>query len=161
MADYSATARTNHFLVKDVAAFKADLDKFGITAASWDEAKRGAEFVVDEDENNKPQGAIALFSFGTWPSLDEASVIERLNIDDEEIEVPEGHEGIHELVAAHLVEGEVAIFMEVGFEKMRYLGGIAVAVNSAGETRRVDLDNIYELAKELSSDNRTMTRAEY
>jgi hypothetical protein len=37
-------------------------------------------------------------------------------------------------VAGHLVEGSVAVFIEVGAEKLRYLTGWAVAVNSSGVT---------------------------
>lgn len=161
MADYAANARTNYFIVKDVDALKADLNRYGITPASWAEARLGAEFILSEDAGNRPQGSIALFSLGSWPSLDEDFVAERLGIDDDETPVPNEHESLYELVAAHLVEGEVAVFVEVGMEKMRYLGGIALAVNSAKETRQVDLDDIYALATELTTDNRPVARAEY
>lgn len=161
MADYASNARTNYFRVKDVAALKAELLEYGITAASWDLSRRGAEFVLDEDASNSPAGSIALFSFGAWPSLDEDSVANRLDIEDEETPVPDQHESLHELIAAHLIEGEVAVFMEVGFEKMRYLGAVAVAVNSAGETRRVDLEDIYDLAKEITTEAAVVTHASY
>lgn len=67
-------------------------------------------------------------------------------------------EGLHDLVARHLIDGDVAIFMEVGATKSRYLGGVALAVNSKGETRRIDLDDIYAKAAEIGT---TVTHASY
>ncbi len=52
-------------------------------------------------------------------------------------------------LAAHLVEGHVAIFREIGHEKMRYLVGHTLAVNAKGDTRQINLDSIYDSAKEL------------
>lgn len=68
------------------------------------------------------------------------------------------YETLPELVAAHLVDGDVAVFMEVGFEKMRFLVGQAVAINAAGEHRTVSLDDIYASARDLGS---TVTDATY
>jgi len=55
-------------------------------------------------------------------------------------------------VAKHLEDGEVAVFMQVGGDRLRYLGGKAIAVNSAGKRTTVDLSDIYEKAKTLSPD---------
>lgn len=163
MANYAANARTNFFRVKNVDSLKADLNRFGIEAASWGDSRNGAEFVIQEDSNNERHGAIALFSYDSWPALDEDSVAMRLDlqIEDEAPDVPEEYESFHDLVAAHLVDGEVAILMEVGFEKMRYLGATAVALNAAGESRRVDLEDIYTLAQELTTESYPVSRAEY
>jgi len=161
MADYTATARTNYFLVKDVDALKAELRTYGINPATWAENQRGAEFVLDDGADNKPVGAIALFSSGTWPEMDEDSVAMRLEIEDEETPVPGAYVDLTGLIANHLVEGQVAVFMGVGFEAMRYLGGAAVAVNAAGETRRIDLEDIYAVAKELTTDEHPVTFAQY
>lgn len=65
-----------------------------------------------------------------------------------------------EEVAKHLADGEVAIFIEVGSKKMCYLVGVATAINNKGETRCVNLDSIYELAKELDA-HKGITRAEF
>lgn len=159
MANFNATARTNIFRVKDVDALKHDLSTYGITPATWDESRRGAEFVLDDRPVNQPAGSVALFSFGGWPSLDEEDTASRLELFEEDDVVPSEYESLHQLVAAHLIEGEVAIFMEAGAEKMRYVSGVTVAVNSAGDTRRIDLDDIYELAKELTTDQHPITRA--
>jgi hypothetical protein len=161
MADYTATARTNYFLVKDVEALKAELRTYGIEPATWAENQRGADFVLDDGPKNKPAGAIALFSFGTWPQMDEDSVAMRLDIEDEETPVPGAYVDLTGLIANHLVEGQVAVFIEIGFEKMTYLAGGATAVNAAGETRSIDLEGIYAVAKELTTDEHPITIAQY
>jgi len=52
----------------------------------------------------------------------------------------------------------VAIMMEAGAEKCRYINAYALAVNSKGETKEISLDQIYELAQPLGEH---ITRAEY
>jgi hypothetical protein len=76
---------------------------------------------------------------GGWPNWIPAETI-----DEEDVEVD-----VAEIVAGHLAAGEVAILIEVGAEKLRYLTGIAVAVNDRNEQRCIDLEDIYEVAKEL------------
>ena len=71
--------------------------------------------------------------------------------DDDEVDVP-GE------LAAYLKDGEVAVLIEVGSEKLRYLCGYATAVNSTGKTVNMSLEGIYESARKLGSD---ITRAEY
>jgi hypothetical protein len=53
-------------------------------------------------------------------------------------------DGIHE----HLQEGEVAVFLECGHEKLRYVGGRAIAVHSSGKQTWLHLSDIYAKAKE-------------
>ena len=52
-------------------------------------------------------------------------------------------------LATQLADDHVAIVMEVGFEKMRYLLGEAHAVNAKGERVSVELDEIYERSTSL------------
>lgn len=47
-------------------------------------------------------------------------------------------------VGQHLVEGEVAVFMTIGYEGLRYLVGFAEAVNWEGEFIIVSLNDIYD-----------------
>ncbi len=42
--------------------------------------------------------------------------------------------------------------METGAEKLRYLTGWAQAINSRGETRTLNLEDIYEIAGPLGED---------
>jgi hypothetical protein len=51
-------------------------------------------------------------------------------------------------LAQQLARGEVAIVMEAGSEKMRYLIGYACAVNWKGERIQVALTDIYRRAKQ-------------
>ena len=53
------------------------------------------------------------------------------------------------LVASHLCEDEVAIFLEVGAEKLRYLIGHATAINHRGERKTLDLSEIYEHSENI------------
>jgi hypothetical protein len=126
MAIVYGMAMSNRFRVKNRESFK-----------SWAEKQ---ELEVQEDDG--------LFSVrpmdeGTWPIW---------------IEDPETGEDITEHFteefAAHLVDGSVAIFMEIAHEGMRTVAGVAFALNSKGQTRRVDLDDIYKKAEKLGSDVR-------
>ena len=76
---------------------------------------------------------------------------------DEETEDYVEADAVEEL-ALHLKAGEVAIVMECGAEKLRYVSGWAVAINSKGERETVDLCQIYDKAKTLG---KNMTRCEY
>jgi hypothetical protein len=51
-------------------------------------------------------------------------------------------------IADHLAPGEVCIFQQVGAEKLRYLSASALAVNAAGETLQISIDDIYTLVRE-------------
>jgi len=61
-------------------------------------------------------------------------------------------------LATHLADGWVAIVREIGFEKMRYLVGYTVAVNSRGESIEVSLHKICEDTKRLG---KHLTACEY
>lgn len=160
MADYIASARTNRFAVKDVEALKKDLSSYGLVSGSW-EAPHGADIIIEVSPDDSPaEGLVALFADGGWPSLDLDSVAERLDSDDAD-GLPQEHEDFMQLVSAHLMPRQVAVFIEVGSEKMRYLGGTAVAINATGETRVIDLGGIYEMASELTDQDAVVTKAEY
>jgi hypothetical protein len=125
MADFYRRARSNYFRVKDIAKFK-----------QWAESIDGLEVLHDDDD-----GTVGLLSEDGWP----------LWRTDEETE-EEKKMDVGEEVAKHLQEGSVAIFLEIGAEAMRYLAGRALAINSKGETRTVDLRDIYEQAKALGDE---------
>lgn len=145
MSTYAALARTNSFRVRDTAALISDLERYGLSVGTFSDT---SDLVLDTDK----QGRVALFSSDGWPSFDEDSLAMRLGIDDEDTQVPSDHESLAGLVSAHLAAGQVAIFIEVGNEKFRYLSGRAVAINSRGDQRQLDLDDIVGLAAELTDD---------
>lgn len=149
MADYLAKSRTNYFRVKDLEAFTADLVRHGLAPGGWNDH---GDLVLDTDRTNRPEGAIALFYDGDWPMLDEDSVAMRLDLEDAEDSdqpVKTDYNEVYQLIAAHLVESDVAVLISVGSEKFRYLGGSALAVNSRGDMEMVMLDDIYAKAEKL------------
>lgn len=137
MANYYANARSNYFAVKDVEAFKAAMpSEIGV----W--------------TDNQGLARVAIFAEGAdgngWQSHEYAD-----DLSDEGVEID-----LPALIAPHLLDGEVAILMEVGNEKLRYLIGHAVAVNSKGKTTEIDLSMIYELAEKQLGAARPVNRAE-
>jgi hypothetical protein len=122
----NAQAASNTFLVKDRAAFEEAIAPLDITVRKAGRpSEPGCVYLVAETAHG-------------WPSQphDEASQAE---------------EGVDllALIAGHLAPGEVAILKQTGAEDATYLGGIALAVNAAGETAKVDLDEIYARAATL------------
>lgn len=127
MANDTARARSNYFHVKDLDAF------------------REALHAATENIDIQPQGDadptyITLLSSDTdtggWPSFE----YDERTDEYEPIDLPA-------IIAPHLVDDEVVVLMEVGWQKLRYLFGRAVAFDSTGEIQAVDVDDIYELAK--------------
>ena len=128
MANYYASARTNYFKVKDLDKFKEEMNKHEVEVVSQEDK------VAVLSCNGEGAG---------FPSYDHET--------DEDLDFAR-------IVSTHLEEEEVAIFMEVGAEKLRYLVGIAEAINSKGEVRIISLDNIYKEAEELG---KNVTAVEY
>jgi hypothetical protein len=124
MANWYGSARSNYVRVKDRETFM-----------DWAKSLPDIEIVEQE-------GTFALLATGEdggWPSF--RSREDQEDQGDEEIDLaPE--------IADHLAPGEVCIFQQVGAEKLRYLSGSAIAVNSAGETLQISIDDIYTLVRE-------------
>lgn len=136
MANYYASARTNYFAVTDLEAFKADI-----------ESKTSSVEVVSKEEDGLT--LVALLGNdddgGGFP-------FEYANEDGDYVELDWA-----EIFKAHLEDGWVAIIMETGAEKLRYITGYAVAYNSKGETVEIALDEIYERAKSIGTKITTAT----
>lgn len=125
MANYVATARSNYFEVKDPEAFKswvANCPNVGLIS------KDDGTFAVYSDDPDS----------GSWPNY---RFDEETGDYDEEFDFFAG-------VAEFLVDGEIAVFMEVGAEKLRYCNGYAIAVHSNGEYETLNLDRIYDFAEQ-------------
>jgi hypothetical protein len=123
MANYYGKSRSNYFKVKDVDKFKNFLNSM------YD-----MEFIEDG------QGRVGFLVTGEGGSIpceiwDEES--------DEYVDLD-----FDALLAQHLQDDQVAIYQEVGAEKLRYLVGYSVAVNAKGETAMVSINDIYSIAKE-------------
>lgn len=147
MANYYASARSNYFRVKDEAVFRNWVGRYD------------ALEVIDGD------GMVGLLCTGGdgdgWPSM-------RWLTDDELAAIPES-EPCEEFVeidflaelSAHLVPGSVAVLMEAGAEKLRYISGWAAAVDSTGETVSLSLSRIMDLAREKFGPAAEITECQY
>lgn len=135
MADYYAYCRSNYFKVKDPEAFKT-------WVASFDDALKLYENTGDNTY------ALLVPEGYHWPAC-----FEKLS------EEPTDRDFFNEL-STHLQENSIAILMEVGHERLRYLVGEAIALNHLNERVSISLNDIYALAAdELGGEN--ITEAQY
>lgn len=128
MANFTATARTNYFEVTDESAFRealADLPELEIVTRDHDATRQVAILAHTED--------------GGWPSWEPGAPDDDGDDEDVPLDLP-GR------IAPHLKGRSIAVLFEVGNEKLRYVSGHAVAVNSSGEVVHVDLCDIFALA---------------
>lgn len=128
MANYTATFRSNYFAVKDAELFKIFCDEFSL------------EMIT------KSEGDVALYGF--LNKGNEAGIpLTRYNEGSGE------WEGVDflSLLAEHLAPDYVAVVMEIGSEKMRYLIGEAYAINSKGQSVTLTLGAIYNRVAALGS----------
>lgn len=122
MADWYGTSRSNYFRVKDKDAFLKFVNATGV------------ESYIDD----KNRYAVAAGDDGFWP----AGIYKRYEDGTDECE---DIDFVDEL-ASHLADGEVAVLMTAGAEKLRYVTGCAVAVKNDGSSVSVNIDDIYDLA---------------
>jgi hypothetical protein len=133
MANYVPFFRSSYFQVKGPSAFDAFCRKWAVRMVRGGKEDSLFGFLSD--------GEVGLpFSY----------------YDAEKDDMIEG-DFLKEL-STHLAPGWVAIVREIGYEKMRYLVGYTIAVNAAGRSIQVSLDDIYEKAKRLG---RHVTVCEY
>jgi len=117
MANWYGTARSNYFRVKDAEVFVQWAKRRGLGVFK---TERGADIFAIHGGDSTGDGS--------WPSYDMA--------EDSEIDL------VREL-AEHLPKGQVAVLMEIGAEKLRYLTGVAIAVNHKGRVVQLTLSDIY------------------
>ena len=123
MANWYGTSRSNYFRVKDEKAFTAFVGSLSLD--HWTN-KDGLHAVAPDGAND-----------GYWPS--------QIWHEDEDGEDYKDIDFVDEL-APHLADGEVAVLMTAGSEKLRYVTGCAVAVKNDGSYVSIDIDDIYNLA---------------
>ena len=132
MANYYATARSNYFRVKNTQAFEEWCSKRHLDCWAKPYADIGDRYAIAPSSGME----------AGWPysELDEAA--------DEYYEIDFPKE-----LASHLDPRDIAILIEVGSEKLRYLTGEAVAVHATGKSIRISLDDIYDQAmREFAGD---------
>lgn len=136
MANWYGSARSNYFRVKDTDAFLRWAERRGLGIFKNEQA-RDLHAIHAGDTTDS----------GGWPSYDLEN--------DEELDL------VSEL-AEHLAPGQVAILLEVGAEKLRYLTGQAIAVNAKGRVVEVTLSDIYrKAAHTFRIPESEITRTEY
>lgn len=123
MADSEYVWRSNYFRVKDLAALEE------IAARAY----------LELSFNDAGQVCILGALYEDWPFYDPDTEEPRLV----------GELDIADVVAPLLANGEVAVFVRIGHEKLRSLSGDAVAINNQGDRRQISLFDIYEAAKDL------------
>lgn len=140
MANYYAIGRTNYFAVKDAELFKKKI-------APIVESNCGE--IWEEQQNGQTVYAIGFGEDSGFPSsfYDEESGDDVYEIEWEY------------LLAEHLADGWVCIIQEIGWEKLRYLTGYAVAFDNTGKRVGVNIGNITDLAKQTFTG--TITLPEY
>lgn len=122
MADYIAQTRSNYFKVKDEQSFREFCLQYSLEVIEQ----------KSEEESN-----VTLFGFMLDGSIPTGLLVECEWVDADFLKD----------LSDELAFGQVAVVMEVGTEKMRYLNGYAVAVNHRGRIVEVSLNQIYLLAK--------------
>lgn len=123
MANYYGAGRTNAFRVKNVAALKGALEDADVEVV--EEGPGTAVVLLVNDPDGGGYWGTALFD-------DDGEFVDELFVPD--------------MIAEHLEDGEVAVFVHAGAEKLRYITGYSIAVHSSGQQVRVELDDIYALA---------------
>jgi hypothetical protein len=132
MAQFFGQARSNYFAVKDAEAFKTELANYPVEVITQEKDGVTLYGFIDADENGEAD---------LWSMWDEE--------EDETVEVDWA-----EIFKRHLQDDWVAVIISVGWEKYRYFQGDTVAFNNKGESKTINLEHIYEFAKDLGS-NRT------
>lgn len=123
MANYYATCRSNYFKVIDKTKFEEFVSSFSSSLLIQED---------EEDENlicllvEDPDGA----GWPTYKYNDETDTYEDVDF--------------FTLIASHLEKDSVAVFQEVGHEKLRYLVGYSVAVFPNGKIITVNINDIYK-----------------
>ena len=134
MSNYEGAARSNYFQVKDSDAFEDAMAPFDI------EVSYGVNDTV----------CLLSQSEGGWPNS---------GLDDDDNQIDFTFEAI---VCPHMRPGQVLVCIESGHEKLRFVGGQAVAFNSEGASVAITLYDIYDKAAAAFGVARNLiTTAEY
>jgi len=128
MANYISYARSNYFKVKDATAFKDWCNKMNIEASISGDPTEKELWMINPNSSNED----------SWPWD---------SIYDEETGTFSDSDFMQGL-ASHLQEGQIAVLIEIGFEKLRYLVGEAIAIAWDGTNEAITLERIYDLAEQ-------------
>lgn len=136
MANYVLTCRSNYFRVRDPKRFERWCSFFGLD--HWTEKSLpGCEDDFYAISNDNGDG---------WPSSHPET--------DEELD-------FEAELSKHLDPRDVAILMQIGSERLRFVSGHASAIHADGRAVHVGLQSIYGLAQQTFGDKVTITDASY
>jgi len=157
MADWYGSSRSSYFKVKDVEEFKDFLSKWGAEFISkeTEQTCNGCIKCLKGEQNNRCRHYLKRYA-GECKGLSRKQTLVGLTGDftsngglpsyceDEDTGKAYEFDDFVKELSTHLEDGWIAIMMEVGAEKLRYLTGLSFAVNSKGDVERVSIDDIYE-----------------
>jgi hypothetical protein len=136
MANWYGSSRSNYFRVKESDAFLKWAEERGLGV--FKNKEEAGLFAIHGGESTDD---------GSWPGYDMEG--------DTEIDL------VTEL-AQHLANRQVAVLIEVGAEKLRYLTGVAIAIDPKGRVAELTLGDIYrKAARSFRIPENEITRAEY
>lgn len=140
MANYYAFARSNYFRVKDAATFTEWCQRRRLDYWTKEFDGIGLRYAISPAEGEDAE----------WPhfEIDEST--------DEAIEIDIAAE-----LPTYLHPEDIAILIQVGWEKLRYLTGDAVGIRADGKRVYLCLDDIYDRAEGLLDDGMVVTEAAY
>lgn len=142
MADWYGNCRSSYFAVKNEDLYRRFCSRWGLTKIERiAKGKKGKlyGFLVEDDNGGIPHYPAK--SIGAQVALESIEDDEKEKTSDDDPFIPE--------LAEQLADGWVAVIIEVGAEKLRYITGMATAINWKGETKYVNLESIYEHAEKL------------
>ena len=174
MADWYGSARSNYFRVRNIEAFKKLCERWN--AQFWEEGKYDEKtktnkktgrvaFSGEDDHGGLPYYRSEEVKLGDLPPKKRAATAKAQGLDPkdpealkETVEVEYEQDDFFNELAEQLVDGEVAVMMEAGAEKLRYVSGWAIAINSKGKRVVVGLDDIYKKAQKLTMTKHKVSR---
>lgn len=118
--------------------------------------RRGDPDVIFLSQREQADGTalISIAVEGFMPGFDPDSVADRLNLHEDVPfeDIPQKYTDLTDLVADHLVEGEVAVFVGASIHKLAEINAYGVAVNHRRESKAVQLvDDIIDAAQTLAT----------
>ena len=146
MANYISACRSNYFKIGKPKEFLEWLAQVPDVEWSQKESPDSPSDMYGCLIGNNPDGA-------GWPSW--------IYTENEDGEEEERELDFFLEVSEFLAPGEIAVFEEVGSEKLRYLYGQAIAVRSDGEIISISLFDIYDRVKQEWPEWNEPTQAAY
>lgn len=170
-------SRSNAFRVKSLETLKESFHTYGLTSARNGEAavalfinksqvdgkvlvssagRSGDPDIVILRHTPQEDGSdlISIAVEGFMPNLDLDAVADRLDLHEDVPfeDIPHEYIDVPDLVADHLVDGEVAVFVGASIHKLAEINAYGVAVNHRRESKTVQLvDDIMDAAQTLAT----------